>query len=142
MSTTEDQLALKNLMATYVDAVNRRDGETWATTWAPDARWNLMGTDVVGRDNIVALWQQMMASFEFAVMMPSSCLFEINGNEASGHWYLQEFTRDLEGNSASILSRYLDTYQKRDGHWLYQSREVSFIYHGPADLSGNYTAPS
>ena len=142
MSTTEDQLALKNLMATYVDAVNRRDGETWATTWAPDARWNLMGTDVVGRDNIVALWQQMMASFEFAVMMPSSCLFEINGNEASGHWYLQEFTRDLEGNSASILSRYLDTYQKRDGQWLYQSREYGFIYHGAADLSGTYTAPS
>jgi len=142
MSTIEDQLALKNLMAKYVDAVNRRDGETWAATWAEDARWNLMGTDVVGRDNIVALWQQMMASFEFAVMLPSSCLFEINGEEASGHWYLQEFTRDLEGSSASILSRYLDTYQKRNGQWLYQSREYGFIYHGAADLSGNYTAPS
>jgi ketosteroid isomerase-like protein len=138
MTIVEDELALGNLMGKYVDAVNRRDGATWSTTWAEDARWNLMGTDVVGRDNIVALWQQMMTSFEFAIMMPSSSLFQIDGDTASGHWYLQEFTRDLEGNSATILSRYLDTYQRVDGQWLYQSRDYSFIYHGAADLSGNY----
>ena len=139
MSTLNDELALKNLMAKYVDAVNRRDEAAWSSTWDESASWNLLGSPVTGRDNIVALWQQMMAGFEFALMMPSSSLFEIEGDRASGHWYLQEYTRDLEGNAATVLSRYLDTYCKRDGQWLYSSRSYSFIYHGGADLGGSYT---
>ena len=137
----EDDLALRNLMARYVDAVHRRDPEAWAATWDENCSWNLMGTDVTGKANVVGLWQQMMAGFEFALMIPSSCLFTIEGDTACGHWYLQEQTRDKEGNSSAIFSRYLDTYVRRDGQWLYQSRHYAFIYHGPAELSGNYTAP-
>ena len=139
MHNLEDELALANLMARYVDAVNRRDEAAWSATWAEDGVWNLLGNPVEGRANIVGLWQQMMAGFEFAVMLPSSSLFEIDGDTASGHWYLHEYTRDLEGTASTILSRYLDTYVKRDGQWLFQSREYAFIYNGPADLSGTYT---
>jgi uncharacterized protein (TIGR02246 family) len=139
MNNIEDELALRNLMARYVDAVNRNDASAWASTWATDGVWNLLGTPVTGRDNILGLWQQMMSGFEFAIMMPSSCVLDITDDTASGHWYLQEYTRDLEGNASSVLSRYLDTYIKQDGQWLYQSREYGFIYHGAPDLSGTYT---
>lgn len=141
MSTLEDELALRNLMARYIDAVNRYDEAAWAATWAQDSVWNLLGNPVEGRDNILALWRQMMQTFEFAIMMPSSSLFEINGDTASGHWYLHEYTRDLEGTATTVLSRYLDTYVKQDGEWLYQSREYNFIYNGPPDLSGAFTRP-
>jgi ketosteroid isomerase-like protein len=140
VTSIEDESALRNLMARYVDAVARNDAAAWASTWAADGVWNLLGTPVTGRDNILGLWQQMMGGFEFAIMMPSSCLFDITGDTASGHWYLQEYTRDLEGNGSIVLSRYLDTYVKQDGQWLYQSREYGFIYHGAPDLSGAYTA--
>ena len=139
MNSIEDESALRNLMARYVDAVNRSDAAAWASTWAADGVWNLLGAPVTGRDNILALWQQMMGGFEFAIMMPSSCLFDITGDTASGHWYLQEYTRDLEGNGSIVLSRYADTYVKQEGEWLYQSREYGFIYHGTPDLSGTYT---
>ena len=139
MNSIEDESALRDLMARYIDAVNRNDAAAWASTWAADAVWNLLGAPVTGRDNILGLWQQMMSSFEFAIMMPSSCLFDITGDTASGHWYLQEYTRDLEGNGSSVLSRYVDTYVKQGGQWLYQSREYGFIYHGAPDLSGSYT---
>jgi ketosteroid isomerase-like protein len=141
VNTIEDELALRNLMARYVDAVNRSDEKAWAATWAEDAVWNLLGTPVSGRGNIVGLWQQMMGSFEFALMMPNSCLFDVDGDTASGHWYLHEYTRDAEGTGTTILSRYLDTYIKQDGEWLFQSRDYNFIYNGPSDLSGSYTAP-
>ncbi|MCB1695323.1 MAG: nuclear transport factor 2 family protein [Pseudomonadales bacterium] len=137
----EDELALARLMSRYVDAVHRRDASAWAATWSEDACWNLMGTQVSGKANIVALWQQVMAGFEFALMLPSSCLFSIDGDTASGHWYLQEHTRDREGLAGSSISRYLDTYSKRNGQWLYQSRHYGIIYHGAPDLSGSYTAP-
>ena len=93
-SKVEDQLALQDLMARYVDAVNRRDAQAWAATWDDNGCWSLLGNEVSGKDNIVGLWQQMMAGFEFALMIPSSCLFDIDGDSASGHWYLQELARD------------------------------------------------
>ncbi len=138
MATVEDEVRLRALMARYIDAVNRRDGEAWINTWAEDASWHLMGQEALGRDNILALWQQMMAGFEFAIMMPSSSLFEVQGDSASGHWYLQEFTRDNEGNAAMVLSRYRDTYSRIDGSWLFQSRDYDVMYFGPSDLSGNF----
>lgn len=139
MSTVEDELALKNLMGRYVDAANRRDGEAWAKTWAEDGCWMLMGLEIKGRENILELWQQVIAGFEFAILMPSSSSIEISGDKASGHWYLQEFTRDLAGEKLSALSRYLDTYKKVDGQWLFETRQYDFIYRGPADLSGDFT---
>jgi len=139
MNALEDELALRNLMGRYADAVNRRDADAWVATWAADGVWNLLGNPVSGRDNILALWQQMMGSFEFALMLPSSCLFQVTGDSASGHWYLHEYTRDLQGTATTVLSRYLDTYVKQGGQWLFQSRHYSFIYNGPADLSGTYT---
>lgn len=139
MSSFEDDLALRNLMARYIDAVNRDDPDAWIATWAEDAVWNLMGEPVSGRDGILGLWQQMMANFEFAVMLPSSCLFEIDGASASGHWYLHEYLRDQQGAGVTVLSRYQDTYTRRDGQWLYQSRQYNILYNGPGDLSGTYT---
>jgi len=44
-----------------------------------------------------------------------------------------------QGNASAVLSRYLDTYIRQGGQWLFQSRQYSFIYNGPADLSGTYT---
>lgn len=140
-NTVEDEIALRNLMSRYVDAVHRRDADAWGATWDENATWNLMGNDVTGKAAIVGLWQQMMAGFEFALMLPSSGLFTVDGDQASGHWYLQEFTRDAQGNGGSIVSRYVDTYSRRDGQWLYQSRVYEIIYHGTQELAGNYTAP-
>ena len=141
MNSPEDEMALRNLMARYSDAVNRVDADAWIATWAEDAVWNLLGNPVSGKDNILALWKQMMSSFEFALMLPSTCLFEVDGDTASGHWYLTEYTRDPEGAASTVLSRYTDTYTREEGQWLFQSRDYSFIYNGPADLSGTYTPP-
>lgn len=141
MNPIEDELALRNLMARYVDAVNRYDADAWIATWAEDSVWNLLGNPVTGRENILGLWQQMMATFEFALLLPSSCLFEVTGDSATGHWYLQEYSRDLEGNAGALVSRYDDTYTRVDGEWLFASRAYSFIYNGPPDLSGDFTRP-
>ena len=141
MNSPEDEMALRNLMGRYSDAVNRVDADAWIATWAEDAVWNLLGNPVSGKDNILALWKQMMSSFEFALMLPSTCLFEVDGDTASGHWYLTEYTRDPEGAASTVLSRYMDTYTRKEGQWLFQSRDYSFIYNGPADLSGTYTPP-
>jgi ketosteroid isomerase-like protein len=139
MNSIEDDLALRDLMARYIDAVNRRDGDAWIATWAQDATWTMLGQPISGRDTIFATWQQMMSSFEFALMLPSSSLFAVDGDTATGHWYLNEYLRDQQGTGMTIIGRYLDTCIKRDGQWLYQSRQYDLMYNGPADLSGTHT---
>jgi ketosteroid isomerase-like protein len=141
LNPIEDEISLRNLMARYVDAVFRHDADAWIATWSEDCRWQLMDAPVEGRDAILALWRQMMAGFEFALLLPSSCLFQIAGERAHGHWYLQEFMRDQSGNASAAISRYDDTYVKRNGGWLFQTRRYRVIYHGPPDLSGSFTRP-
>ena len=136
MNSIEDEIALRNLMATYVDAANRRDGELWKSTWAEDGLWRIMGMDVIGRDNIHSLWLQVLETFEFALLIPSSGQFSVDGDSAVGHWYLQEFTRNSEGESTLMVSRYQDSYRRDNGGWLYQSREYSLLCSGATNLSG------
>lgn len=139
MSTLEDTLALKDLMARYVDAVNHYDADSWIATWAEDGVWTLMGMPVSGRDNILAFWHEMMKAFGAVIMLPNSGTFEIDGDSATGHYYLHEYTQDKEGNGSVVLSRYQDSYCKRDGRWFYQTREHTMMYNGPTDLSGSFT---
>lgn len=142
MNPIEDEIALRNLMARYADAVNRRDADAWIATWAPDGEWNLLGEPVAGRDNILALWQQMMDGFEFALLLPASCLFQVTGDTATGHWYLHEYSRDLEGARNMLLSRYDDSYVKQAGEWLFHRRSCHFMYQGPPDLGGEFSRPA
>ena len=39
----EDRVAIHELNGTYADGVVRIDADTWATVWADDADWDLMG---------------------------------------------------------------------------------------------------
>jgi len=141
MSSTEDQLALRDLMARYVDAVNRYDADAWIATWDEDAEWVLAGNVVSGRDNILALWRQVMESFDFALLMPNACLYELDGDSATGHWYLHEYTRDRSGSGSRLLSRYADSCVRRDGQWSYLSRGYHVMHSGPAELGGDFSRP-
>jgi SnoaL-like domain len=133
-------MALRNLMARYVDAANRRDGERWKSTWAEDATWRLMGTAISGREQIHAAWSGFLAGFEFALLLPASGHVEVAGDQASGGWYLQEFTRTLQGERGLIIGHYRDRYTRCGDDWVYQERDYTALYSGPPDLSGHFSA--
>ena len=88
MSASTDELAIRQLAARYIDAVNRRDEGDWSATWSRDASWNLMGMQVSGREAIVAMWKGAMGTFRWVVMMLGSGTIELDGDTASGRWYL------------------------------------------------------
>lgn len=139
-----DDLAIRDLNARYTDAVNQYNPLHWINCWTDDARWNLMGTRVTGKENILSLWQQLMSDFEFALIMPSSSLFTLNPDlpdRASGHSYQHEYTRDKAGNGHTLLGRYLDEYRKIDDEWYFQTREYQILYRGNSDLTGQFTLP-
>jgi len=134
----EDELAIRDLCARYIDAINRIDDELWKSTWAEDASWSLLGQDLSGRDNLVTFWRNTMGVFNFVIMTLNSGTVDIQGDRATGRWYVKE-QMSIKGTEPGImLGIYDDEYVKQDGCWLFQSRKYHILYQGPADMSGEH----
>ena len=139
MNQTADELAIRNLVARYADAVNRYDAETWGATWAEDAEWNLRpGESRTGRRAIMEFWNAIMATLEFAIMIPGSGQVSIHGDQASGRWYMLEIVEEKHGRGSHITGVYNDHYRKINGQWHIQSRQYHMLYETPASSEGIY----
>lgn len=134
-----DEMAIRDLAASYIDAVNRTDGETWKATWSETGTWCLMGTEISGREALFGFWQTAMSGFKFVIMVLNSGTIDITGDTASGRWYVTEHLMGQDGNGIHIEGVYDDRYVREDGRWVFSKREYQVIYQGPEDLSGNYT---
>jgi uncharacterized protein (TIGR02246 family) len=138
--TPTDYTAIRMVAERYVDAVNRFDGEAWGQCWAPDGVWILGGDrSQSGRDSMVAMWTGIMKSIPHVYMhVYSGVVDDVTGDTATGRWYMGEFL-DLPGGARSMNSIcYYDTYRRIDGQWYIQTRKFEALYHGPADLSGEF----
>ncbi len=138
-----DELAIRQLVASYADAVNRVDEDQWAQTWANNCTWVLAGLgDVDGKVNVVGMWQQAMKGFAFVVQLVDQGTVFIDGDNAKGRWYLSEHLRPV-GSSDGLynIGTYADEYQKVEGEWLFTRRDYHILYNdeGKGDMSGIVT---
>ena len=123
----EDQLAIRCLHDSYVDAVFRRDPHDWGANWAIDGRWNLMGTTVEGRDAIVGMWNGAMAGFVFVAFFCQPVSIDVSGDTATGRTFTHEMLEMPDGEIRRPIGRYDDIFVKVGGRWLYQERVYSIL---------------
>ncbi len=124
----EDRLAIRELVDSYNDAVMRFDKEAWASNWADDAVWSLPGAgDIAGKANFVPVWEQAMAGFSFVGFFASAGPIHVDGDNATGTWYQQEFLHEKEGGKRNITGKYTDTYVKQGGRWLFARRNYEIM---------------
>lgn len=130
----EDELAVRNLLARYADAVCRRDPDDWIATWAPDCTWDLGGGRVThGRDETLALWETSIAKYEWVAQLPASGTVAGGAGGTRGDWYILELNRTADGSGVMHLGHYSDTYTHTAGGWLFQTRRFHLIYRGAMD---------
>lgn len=123
-------LELRQLVARYCDAVQRRDPNDWAATWASDASWDLgNGKPVVGRANIVKYWLKAMKGFDWVVQVSPLVVFDIDEDtgEGTGRVTVQERFRTADGTSGSLLGLYHDNFVHTPHGWLFASRRLEVI---------------
>lgn len=140
-----DDLAIRDLLARYVDAIHRRAPDDWAATWAPDATWTLPDiTDsdsalvMEGRDDIVAGWIAAMEGYPFVAHILHSGVINWQGAEsASGRWYVTEIVEAEDGSRFHFYGVYNDRYVRMDGRWLFRERVFSLLYMGDAPWNGD-----
>ena len=125
----EDRLAIHELVATYADAVSRRNAEEWGSVWAEDALWRVPGFPgldrVEGRKAIVAAWSEAMTNFTENFMVQTVGALTIDEDKATGRAYNQETATDLNGNTVWAKGAYEDEFVKRDGRWWFATRIYS-----------------
>ena len=134
-----DELALRELVARYADAVNRRDVEAWTATWSRDGVWHLFGRDVEGRDAVVAMWQGAMGMFDFVLQLIHSGTVDVQGDAATGRWYLSEVAHTTKGERLLTVGVYHDRMTREADGWCFAHRRFDVLYQGPPDLSGTVT---
>lgn len=128
----EDRLAIRELHDSYCDAVLRTDPDDWGALWTEDAVWSLMGTEVVGRENIVNLWNGAMSQFDAVSFLGIPGSLQVTGDTASGRYQTHEILVE-NGEPRIAGGRYDDEFVKIDGQWLYSKR----IFNVVAQLGGN-----
>jgi uncharacterized protein (TIGR02246 family) len=123
----EDRVAIQELNGTYADGVVRFDADTWASVWADDADWDLMGHKTHGKDAIVAFWSGAMGGLEAVSFHCVPCMIEVTGDTATARVQTQEILKPKDSKARHVGGLYEDALAKVDGRWLFTSRSFKII---------------
>jgi uncharacterized protein (TIGR02246 family) len=123
----EDRVAIAELNGTYADGVVRIDAGTWASVWADDAHWDLMGHQTEGKEAIVTFWNGAMSGLEAVSFHCVPCMIEVTGDTARARVQTQEILKPRDAKARHVGGLYEDELRKIDGRWLFTSRTFKII---------------
>jgi hypothetical protein len=125
----EDRLAIRELIETFAVGVMRHDHDLWMTVWAEEGSWNLpsLSAPVKGRAALSEAFGGKTGYFGFMSMLMFPHGLKFDGDRASGRTHGQEVILPLDGGMKFLTGCFEDQYVKRDGRWLFLSRDFSVI---------------
>lgn len=136
---------VRALVHRYADAVCRDDRAAWIDRWAEGAVWEIGRGPVQGRAAIAAAFARAMDLFDAVVQLAHNGEATLDEAAGTGHgrWYMSEACRTRTGKNLHYLGYYDDRYQRgEDGAWRFTGRTLTWLYQGPADLSGTFGPPA
>jgi uncharacterized protein (TIGR02246 family) len=134
LGTYEDRIAVEDVMARYVWAVDSLDADGYVAVFTEDAVIDSNGSISKGRDQIRRIVTGLIQRRDDnkAKGLPTANLYHVVSNvritfprpgEALHQSYWQTVRRDSDGRmTAAAMGRSEDRLVKRNGKWLIQSR--------------------
>jgi ketosteroid isomerase-like protein len=118
----EDIEAIKKLKANYCLHVDHANEEGWVALFTEDAVWD---SDKFGRfegrEAIRGLFRHIPEMLYFAIHYVMNPIIEVDGNRATGIWYLLEPCTFAKGEQAAWgAARYDEEYVKVGGQWKFK----------------------
>jgi len=138
-SYAEDRAEIQNLQARYMFAMDFRDADTYAGTFAPNGVLDFAGGVETGRAQIAGMINGMKKRAAEAAAKDTSGLrparmrhnitnmvLKVDGDHAVGRAYWVAFNDNNPGRKAEIAGygHYEDEMQKIDGHWYFTKRKI------------------
>jgi hypothetical protein len=137
LGTYEDRIAVEDVMARYVWAVDSLDADGYVAVFAADAVIDSNGSISRGHAEIRKIVTDLMQRRDKnkALGLPTANLYHVISNvrvtfpapgEALHQSYWQTVRRDQDGKMvAAAMGRSEDRLIKRNGKWLIQSRKLT-----------------
>ena len=137
LGTYEDRIAVEDVMARYVWAVDSLDAEGYVAVFTADAIIDSNGSISKGHEEIRQIVTSLIRRSDDnkAKGLPTSNLYHVISNvritfprpdEALHQSYWQTVRRDKDGKmTAAAMGRSEDRLVKRNGKWLIQGRKLS-----------------
>jgi len=137
LGTCEDRMAVEDVMARYIWAVDSLDAEGYVTVFTEDAVIDSNGSISTGNEEIRGIVTNLIKwrDDNKAKGLPATRLYHVISNvritfpkpgEALHQSYWQTVTRDKDGRMIpAAMGRSWDRLVKRDGQWLIQERKLT-----------------
>jgi ketosteroid isomerase-like protein len=121
-------IALRQLVSRYCDAVVRNDTDDFTALWSADSVWDL-GTPAVGREAVATLFQKVMKSFTWLVQSAPNAVFEVDeaAGVGTGRVTITEQFKRARGGPGTLVGVYHDRYVRQAGGWLFAERRLEII---------------
>ena len=117
----EDELAIVELVAAYNQAIDRRDAEAWANTFAENGVFVVAGREpVAGRDALVGMVQALDPT-SGERHWTTNFVIEADGDGAR----MRVDLAMLRGGQILGTGRYADSLTRECGTWRFVRREVT-----------------
>ena len=129
----EEIKRLKARYCTYCD--DSYDADAIAALFTPDAVWDggIRGR-ADGREEIRNFFVRASQRLPFTVHMVMNPIIEVDGDSATGIWYL--FQACTYGDSDQAVwgsARYDEEYVRVDGSWMFQNLKLTSFFWTPFD---------
>jgi hypothetical protein len=129
-----DRLAIRELFDAYAHCADRRDAEGQKALFTADTRFAVHmsgpGTEptyvIEGREQLTPVFEDLN-QYEATTHFNGQSSIELNGDWATGESYTiahHLFTKDGQRQIMIASLRYLDTFVKADGAWLFSKRNL------------------
>ena len=132
----EDIEALKQLKHRYAAFCDQDyDPDGLAPLFTENAIWDggMMGR-YEGREAIRKFFSEAHTVVPFAIHHVTNPIIEIEGDRATGRWYLwQPCTFSPAGEALWMAGRYFDEYRREDGVWRFEHVRIELRMLSPYD---------
>ena len=131
------EFAIRQLHARYVDAVWRKDPESFGALFAADAEWKIAGMHLRGREQIKSEFAKFMRHVGRTFMIFGTPIVEIVDGVVTSRTYVTENNKFADGRTASTIGVYYERFIQEDGRWRFHRRHWNLYYIGPPDFSAS-----
>jgi ketosteroid isomerase-like protein len=130
LARIEDRIAIAELRHEYCYRADDRDWDGFAALFTEDAHLDFgpVGT-FDGRASVRRFAEEIVGSeHPFLVHMLHNPVIDVDGDTATGQWYVEVPCTFADGSAGWIQGRYDDTYRRVDGEWRFAEVLTEFNY--------------
>jgi ketosteroid isomerase-like protein len=119
-----DRLEIHELRGAYGRAIDYEHYERAHDIFTEDAVVKYRGGDRHGPREVYEYWRDNV-EYEFSLHTVQMPELDIDGDVATGKWYMLVFYVGPDGSSGHVMGWYEDEYRRVDGEWKISAMDMS-----------------